>query len=659
MSAAEKQRGLSPKAYEELADGERYDPYVAAAIQPREFTLKALGLGIVFGVIFGAANTYLGLQVGLTISTSIPVAVLTVAAFRALSSVGVRSGLLEANLAQTTGSASSSVASGVLFTLPALFIWGFDPTLIQMTLLALAGGLLGVLFMVPLRRFLIAGEHGRLPYPEGTACAEVLVASDTGGNRARNVFYGLGIGALVKFALDWLHVVPDKIGVKLPLLKKGELASDVSAALLGVGYILGPRIGAVMVGGGLLSWVVIIPLIAVFGEGWSEPFYPETTRLISEMTAGDIWNRYVRYIGAGAVAMAGILTLIKSLPTMIESFRIGSRQMRERLAGDASAEAVLRTENDLPLKVVGLGAVAIGLMLALVPQAFGIDQFGIRAVAAVLVVIFAFFFVTVSSRIVGLVGVTSNPTSGMTIATLLGTSSIFLLMGWTDDKDKAAALTVGCVVAIAASIAGDTSQDLKTGFLLGATPRRQQLAELIGVLTCAIAVCYTVIVINDAWGFGTEEIPAPQATLMKLVIDGVLDSNLPWGLVGIGAGLALIVELLGIPSLPFAVGVYLPVATMVPVYLGGLLRMAVEARAASEEERVERREQGVLFGSGLVGGEGLLGVALAAVAAYAGQAPEGIGTAWAGDYGQLFSVLFFVGLAGIFWRLACRRVEET
>lgn len=651
---SERKDGLSPLAYEELPEGVEYDPYVAASESPQELTFKALGAGILFGIVFGAANAYLGLRVGLTISTSIPVAVLTVAAFRALQGLGATSSILEANAAQTVGSASSSVASGIIFTLPALFLWGLAPSLLQMTLLGLCGGLLGVLFMIPLRRFLIAGEHGRLPYPEGTACAEVLVAAETGGNKAHNVFWGLGAGAAFKFLFGWLHALPDKVTVRLPLLKKGEVASEMSAALLGVGYILGPRTAAIMVGGGLLSWVVLIPVMAVFGEGRPMPLYPEPSLLLDEMTAGQIWNRYVRYIGAGAVATAGLLTLIRSLPTMIESFRIGSAQLKDRLqTGDAPVESEPRTAQDLPLKVVGIGAVLIAATLAFVPTAFeSIDSFGIRLVAAVLVVIFAFFFVTVSSRIVGLVGVTSNPTSGMTIATLLATSSIFLLMGWTDITGKAAALTVGAVVAIAASIAGDTSQDLKTGFLLGATPKRQQLGELVGVLSSAFFVCLTVTLIGNAWGFGTAEIPAPQATLMKVVIEGVLESSLPWGLVGIGIGLALIVELLGIPSLPFAVGVYLPVATMVPVWIGGALRWALEKSAKSESQAEERRERGVLFGSGLVGGEGLLGVAIAGVAAVAGSAPKGFGQEWAGSLGPLFAAGVFGLLIVGFWVLA-------
>ncbi len=638
-------------------------PYVPAWESPAEATFKAVLAGILFGILFGAANAYLGLRAGLTISTSIPVAVMTVALFRALGAAGVRSSILEANMSQTVGSASSSVASGVIFTLPALFLWGFDPPVLQMTMLALAGGLLGVLFMIPLRPYLIVREHAALPYPEGTACAEVLKAAESGGARARNVFLGLGVGAALKALTGWLRAVPADIGISIPFIRKAQLGADVSPALFGVGYILGPRIGAIMVGGGLLSWLVIIPIIAYWGDGLTTPLYPETALTISEMSPSQIWSRYVRYIGAGAVASGGLITLIRSIPTMIESFKLGARQIRGRLgeAGAGSGEATPRTERDLSLRTVGIGAAAVVLALALVPAAFSsLPGVAGRTVAAVLVAIFAFFFVTVSSRIVGMVGVTSNPTSGMTIATLLATSSVFLLLGWTDDAGKIAALTVGTVVAIAASIAGDTSQDLKTGFLLGATPRRQQIGELAGVLTSALFVVLTVVLLARAYGFGTDELPAPQATLMRLVIDGILQQSLPWEFVAIGVGIALVAELLRIPSLPFAVGAYLPVATMVPVFLGGLLRGAMERSAGSEEERLARRDRGVLFGSGLVGGEGLLGVVIAAAAGWAvsrGQAPWSIGTAWAGGFAEWVAVLVFAGLVFAFWRLVKGKAE--
>jgi len=653
---AGRKAGLSQLAYVPLRDGQRYEPFVAAGESMPEFTIKAVFFGILFGIVFGAANAYLGLRAGLTISTSIPVAVMTVAAFRALRSVGREGSILEANLSQTIGSASSSVASGVIFTLPALFLWDLAPGLLQMTLLAMCGGLIGVLFMIPLRRLLIRGEHGRLPYPEGTACAEVLVASEVGGSNARYVFYGLGLGALFKFLTSWLQAIPHSVTTALPFLKKGQLSMDLSAALAGVGYILGPRIATVMVGGSLLAWIVIIPSIAWWGDTFTAPVFPEAANLIRDMSPGQIWSRYVRYIGAGAVATAGIITLIRSLPVMVQSFRIGAEELRSRVGGgpDAAGE---RTDSDLPLRYVGYGLVAITLVLALVPQVFGVvGNLPVRIAAAVCVVVFAFFFVTVASRIVGMVGVTSNPTSGMTIASLLGTAGVFLVMGWTDMTGKAAALTVGCVVAIAASIAGDTSQDLKTGFLLGATPRRQQVGELVGVLTSATFVCLAVLLLAKAFGFGTQELPAPQATLMKLVIEGVLDRELPWGFVGIGIGIALVCEVLKIPSLPFAVGVYLPVSTLTPLWVGGLLRGWFERRAANEDEAGAVRGRGVLLGSGFVGGEGLLGVAIAAVAFIQGRKPEGIGTGWLGpDWAaQLAGLFAFVVLLALFTRMVRR-----
>jgi putative OPT family oligopeptide transporter len=627
--------GLSPLAYTELTPDQTYPPYVGADRSIPEFTLKAAFFGILFGIVFGAANAYLGLRAGLTISTSIPVAVMTVAAFRGLQSVGFPGTILEANLSQTIGSASSSLASGVIFTMPALFLWGVAPGLLQMTLLAMCGGLIGVLFMIPLRRFLIKGEHGRLPYPEGTACAEVLVANEVGGKNARYVFFGLGMGALFKFLTSWIKIIPDEVSSRIPFLRKGEVGMDLSAALFGVGFILGPRIAAVMVGGGLLAWVIMIPSIAYWGDGFTAPVFPEVENLIRDMSPGQLWTRYIRYIGAGAVATAGIITLIRSVPVMVNSFRIGATELTHRLesGADAGATDVPRTDKDLPLKFVGVGLLLVTLVLAFVPQVFGdVGSAAVRIVAAVCVVIFAFLFVTVASRIVGLVGVTSNPTSGMTIAALLGTSGVFLVMGWTDLTGKAAALTVGCVVAIAASIAGDTSQDLKTGYLLGATPRKQQIGELVGVLSSATFVCLSVLLLAKTFGFGGEELPAPQATLMKLVIDGVLDQQLPWGFVAIGMGIAVICELLKIPSLPFAVGVYLPLSTMTPLFLGGLLRGVFERRAGSKTDAATSRERGVLLGSGFVGGEGLLGVAIAGAAFMLGKKPDGVGTDWLGPH---------------------------
>ena len=598
-------RKLPSNAYV-LKEGEEYVPLTYGETLS-EFTLKAVLSGVILGMVFGAANTYLGLKAGLTISTSIPVAVLTVVAFRILAAFGVRHSILESNISQTVGSASSSLASGVLFTIPALFMWGMSPAWAQITLLTMAGGLLGVLFMIPLRRYLIKREHGKLPYPEGMACAEVLVAAEGGGSQARGVFWGLGIGMLFQLITDGFKLVPGTFRLALPF--KAQLAVSVSPPLIGVGYILGIRIATIMVAGSALSWFIIIPLINVWGSGLTEPLYPETERLISAMSSGEIWHRYVRYIGAGAVATGGIVTLIKSIPTMVESFRLGVGH----ISAGASAAAVDRTNRDLSFRTILFWLVAILLVLTLVPGILGfIDSIPVRAIASVLIAIFAFFFVTVSSRIVGLVGVTSNPTSGMAIATLLGTSAVFLLLGWTDLAGKATALMVGTSVAIAASIAGDSSQDLKTGFILGATPRFQQIGELVGVLTSAGVVAAVVMLLNRGvpGGLGGEELPAPQAVLMKLVIDGVLDQSLPWVLILIGVGIGLAATLFRIPVLAFAVGVYLPLSTMAAVFVGGLTRHLL-TRNRPPEEAERRRAEGVLFGSGLVGGGGLTGVLLA------------------------------------------------
>ena len=658
--------GLSPLAYQEV-DGENYPPYVPPGDRVLEFTLRAVGLGILFGIIFGAANAYLGLLVGLTISTSIPVAVLTLLSLQLVRAAGGKPSILEYNLSQTVGSASSSVASGIIFTLPALFLWGYYPgasgtlTWLKMTAIGIAGGILGVLFMVPLRRFLIKGQHGRLPYPEGTACAQVLVAGHEGSSHARFVLWGLGIGALYKGLTGFARIFADHFEMAIPVLAKARLGLKISPALLGVGYILGYRVAAIMVGGGLISWLVLIPLIAHFGEGLPQPLFPETQLTIAEMSASQIWNRYIRYIGAGAVAFGGIITLVRSAPTIVASFGVGLREVRSRMSKGDTAPATARTDSDLSLRTVLVGASLVVLFIAAVPHILGtVDSFVLRLLGALLIALFAFFFVTVSSRIVGLVGVTSNPTSGMIIATLLVTSGLFLLAGWTDAMGQVAAISVGAVVGIAASIAGDTSQDLKTGFLLGATPRYQQLGELIGVLTSAGFVCGTVMLLHHTYGFGTPELPAPQATLMKLVVEGVLSQNIPWGLVIAGGCFAIVVELFGIPSLPFAVGIYLPVSTMTPIFVGGVIRHAMEKRSAGDEKALfERRERGVLLGSGLVGGEGLMGVAIAFYAFVAGRKPGGFGDAWLGPLGSFFPLLAFAAVAAVLWFTAHGRDAEA
>jgi putative OPT family oligopeptide transporter len=652
-SVTTERRRLSPKAYEEIP-GDDYEPYVPPDAEPREFTWRAVVMGALFGIVFGAANAYLGLRVGLTVSTSIPIAVMAVAIFRALQGVWGRSTILEHNISQTVGSASSSQASGLIFTIPALFLWGFSPSLTKLLVIALAGGLLGVLFMIPLRQFLIKNEHGKLPYPEGTACAEVLVAADAGGSHARNVFMGLGVGALYKWLMSGLNLWPRDAWAKVPFLPKGQIGVDVAPALIGVGYILGVRIGLVMVGGSAIAWLILIPVIEMIGRGMTEPLFPETARLIADMSPEMIWTRYIRYVGAGAVATAGITTLIRSTPMIVSSFQHGMRGLRARMEGTHSTARAERTDHDLPLPVVLVGVAAIVVFLAAAPQVFGfVEHPAARVLGAILVAIFAFFFVTVSSRIVGLVGVTSNPTSGMTIATLLGTSLIFVALGWTDDWGKVAALSIGAVVAIAASIAGDTSQDLKTGFLLGATPRRQQTGELIGVLTAAFFVVASILALERAYGFGSTELPAPQANMMKLVIDGVLQAEVPWRFVLVGVGLALAAEVARLPSLAFAVGIYLPITTMTPIFIGGLIRRILESRQPDATAAGRVREQGVLYASGLIGGDGLMGVGIAFWAGAFGI-PRGFGHEWMGTLAGGVALAMLALLAVLIVRAALR-----
>jgi putative OPT family oligopeptide transporter len=574
-----------------------------------EFTLRAAVAGVVFGVIFGAANAYLGLRVGLTVSTSIPIAVLTVAFFRLWGSRRSDGVILEANMSQTIGSASSSLASGTIFTIPALFLWGMAPPYWQVVSLALLGAILGITAMIPLRRLLIVQSADELPYPEGTACAEVLRATTSASRGGRWIFIGLAVGAAIKLSLGGFALLASELGVHLPVLPKAELTLEIAPALLAVGYILGYRQAAIMVSGSLLSALVLIPLIALVGEGLPLPLFPEATTPIRDLSAGQIWSRYVRYIGAGAVAAAGIVTVVRALPTMATSLAAVLRGLRKEGGGTAETDAVPRTDRDLPGWVVLAGPAVVVLSLVAIPGLLaGEMSFVPRLAAALGVGIFGVLFVVVSSRIVGLIGVSSNPTSGMTLVTLLGVAMVFVLFGWTDPSARAAILTVGTVVCIAASKAGDISQDLKTGFLVGATPARQQAGQFLGAAFACWAVAGTVLLLGQAFTFGSPELPAPQATLMKTVIDGVLSGSLPWGLVGTGSALAVSALIAGLPGLAFAVGIYLPLASLTPIFLGGIVRRIVEARRPG---KTAEGDAGVLAASGMIAGEGLAGVAIA------------------------------------------------
>jgi putative OPT family oligopeptide transporter len=573
-----------------------------------EFTLAAVATGVGLGIVFGAANAYLGLRVGMTVSASIPAAVMTVALFRL---VGRRGTILEANLSQTIGSASTALATGTIFTIPALFLWGMPPPYLQMVVLAFLGGLLGIAAMIPLRRMLIVDAHDELPYPEGTACAEVLRATAESSSASAWIFRGMALGAAVKLLLSVAFLMPGELRATLPVLPKAELALEVAPALLGVGFILGYRQSAVCVAGSILSALVLTPLIAWMGGAQTTPLAPVTDVLVRDMGPGDIWSRYVRYIGAGAVAAAGILTVLRGLPTMVGALLAVIRGLKAGAAGLARAE---RTDRDLPGGFV-LGGVALVVLVAgAVPGVFAGNMGAVqRAILAAGVGLFGVLFVAVAARIVGIVGVTSQPTSGIALVTLLGVASVFAANGWTDAASRAAVLTVGTVVAIAASKAGDISQDLKTGYLVGATPARQQLGQLIGASFACWAVAGVVLLIAKAWGFGTKEIAAPQATLMKTIVEGVLAGQLPWDLVLSGAGVSIGAMLCGVSGLAFAIGVYLPLATMAPLYVGGCVRALCERarRGAAAGEA----DPGILAASGLVAGEGLAGVVVAGLVA--------------------------------------------
>ncbi|MFZ0339394.1 MAG: oligopeptide transporter, OPT family [Terracidiphilus sp.] len=686
-----------------------FRPFVPPEEAPPEFTLRAILLGCFFGLIFGAVTVYVGLRAGLTVAASIPIAVLSISILRAFG----RSSILENNIVQTTGNAGQSIASGVIFTLPALVFLGFDLEYSRIFVLALIGGWIGVLFMIPLRRQLIVQEHATLPYPEGTACADVLIAGEKGGSLASRVFLGLGLGALYTFFqnANLFAAWPEQPAYQPDfgpqhVLKGASINADATSEYLGVGYIIGPRVAGVIFAGGVLSWLVIMPLIYFFGKEIAHPIYPGLVP-IAQMTPSDLWSTYIKPMGAGAVAAAGVITLIKTLPTIANALTAGFKTMRPSAAAQAKP---LRTEDDLSMRVVILGSLLCAALMFLflefkpVPGAF--VGWAANLAASLLVVVFGFLFVTVSSRIVGLVGSSASPVSGMTIATLMATAAIFLFQGWTAPAFGALAITIGGVVCIAASNSGDTSQDLKTGYIVGSTPRLQQIALMIGVVVSTIVIGFTLNLMNtglqefDAasqpwslsaphpgvaiqsdsahlpsqirvknvdnsitvhpkseyvvlnaigstelqdgkylyspasgrievhWiqGIGSAAAPAPQARLMATVINGILTRKLPWGLVLIGVFIVIVVELLGIRSLPFAVGAYLPIGTTLPIFAGGVVRLLVDLAAkrsgGADAEAESEISPGSLYASGLIaagGIAGLFGVALKAYEATMGK----------------------------------------
>ena len=580
-----------------------FKPYIPAEKVTPELTITSIIMGILLAVVFGAANAYLGLRVGMTVSASIPAAVISMGVIRVLMK---KNSILESNLVQTIGSAGESLAAGAIFTLPALFLWAAEgvmekPSILEITLIALIGGLLGVFFMVPLRNALIVKEHGILPYPEGQACAEVLLAGEEGGANAATVFVGMGIAAAFKFVIDGLKAVPSEVSLRFKGFA-GEIGTQIYPAVMSVGYIRGPKIASYMFAGGVVSWMVLIPLIVLFGgEAILYPGTETIAEIYAANGAGGIWGSYIRYIGAGALAAGGIISLMKSLPLIIRTFKDAMKSLKSGV-GSASSK---RTEQDLNMKIV-LGAILVlTLMVWLVPT------IPVSIVGAIIVVIFGFFFATVSSRMVGLVGSSNNPVSGMAIATLLIATLILKITGDAGAHGMQGAIAIGSIICIVAAISGDTSQDLKTGYLLGATPKKQQIGEIIGVIASAFAIGGVLYLLDAAWGFGSEQLGAPQATLMKMIIEGVMDSNLPWALVFVGVFLALVIELLGIPVLPFAIGVYLPVQLNACIMVGGIIRLIFDKMKKEEKEKEAIITDGVLYCSGMIAGEGLVGILLA------------------------------------------------
>ncbi len=597
--------------------GTEFKPFISADQVLPEMTPVAIIVGIILAVVFGAANAYLGLRVGMTVSASIPAAVLSMGIIRVIMR---RNSILENNMVQTIGSAGESLAAGAIFTLPALFMWAQEsteisaPSFVEIALISLCGAVLGIIFMVPLRTALIVEEHGKLPFPEGTACAEVLLAGEEGGEKSKIVFSGLGIAALYKFIADGLKLFPSEITWEIKPLKTG-FGMDVLPALAGVGFICGKEISSYMFAGGVLGWFVLIPLISLFGL---DNIIAPNSAAISELSSAGIWSSYIRYIGAGAVATGGILSLIKSLPTIAKTFK-------KALSGFGHKEEVeTRTNKDMPMKVLLVIAAFIAVVIWLLPT------IPVSLIGVLFIIVFGFFFATVSSRMVGLVGSSNNPVSGMAIATLLLATALLKATGHTGFAGMTSAICIGTIICIVAAMAGDISQDLKTGYIVGATPVKQQIGEIIGGVVAAIAIGGVMYLLNSAYGFGSTELPAPQATLMKLVVEGVMGGTLPWGLVLAGVGIAIVIELLGLPVLPVAIGLYLPIYLSAPIFVGGMIRYFFDKKAKSSDEAVavkakDAADKGILYSSGLIAGEGLVGILLAIFAV----AKFGNGKTWA------------------------------
>ena len=587
-------------------------PYISADKVLPEFTVTSILMGIILAVVFGAANAYLGLKVGMTVSASIPAAVISLGVIRVIMK---KNSILESNMVQTIGSAGESLAAGAIFTMPALFLWAEEgkiamPGYLEITLIALFGGILGVLFMIPLRKALIVEEHGILPYPEGMACAEVLLAGEEGGSNASTVFAGMGLGAAFKFIVDGLKIVPSDIAT--PNIKgyAGQIGVEIYPALIGVGYICGPSISSYMFAGGIIAWLVLIPAVVFFGGSVDFATLGNTGlagQTIAEVYeangASAIWSNVIKYVGAGAIATGGVISLLKSLPLIIKTFAGAMKSLKNTSGGTN-----VRTDRDLKMPVV------LGIILIVIILIWLVPSVPVSLLGAFLIAIFGFFFATVSSRMVGLIGSSNNPVSGMAIATLLISTFVLKATGNTGMAGMTGAIAIGSIICVIAAIAGDTSQDLKTGFIVGATPAKQQVGELIGVVASGFAIAGVMSLLNKAWGFGSAEIPAPQATLMKMIVKGIMDAKLPWVLVFMGVFLALALEVLRVPVMPFAIGLYLPIYLSCGIMVGGVVRLFLDKKKEAEAKKKEMISNGTLYCAGMIAGEGLVGILMAVLA---------------------------------------------
>ena len=591
---------------------ESFKPYISADKVLPEFTVTSILMGIILAVVFGAANAYLGLKVGMTVSASIPAAVISLGVIRVIMK---KNSILESNMVQTIGSAGESLAAGAIFTMPALFLWAEEgkiamPGYLEVTLIALFGGILGVLFMIPLRKALIVEEHGILPYPEGMACAEVLLAGEEGGSNASTVFAGMGLGAAFKFIVDGLKIVPSDITT--PNIKgyAGQIGVEIYPALIGVGYICGPSISSYMFAGGIIAWLVLIPAVVFFGGSVDFATLGNTGlagQTIAEVYeangASAIWSNVIKYVGAGAIATGGVISLLKSLPLIIKTFAGAMKSLKNTSGGTN-----VRTDRDMKMPVV------LGIILIVIILIWLVPSVPVSLLGAFLIAIFGFFFATVSSRMVGLIGSSNNPVSGMAIATLLISTFVLKATGNTGMAGMTGAIAIGSIICVIAAIAGDTSQDLKTGFIVGATPAKQQVGELIGVVASGFAIAGVMSLLNKAWGFGSAEIPAPQATLMKMIVEGIMDAKLPWVLVFMGVFLALALEVLRVPVMPFAIGLYLPIYLSCGIMVGGVVRLFLDKKKEAEAKKKEMISNGTLYCAGMIAGEGLVGILMAVLA---------------------------------------------